>query len=41
MPGFGLGLAISRTLVERQGGRISVEAATRKGATFSVHLPRE
>jgi len=41
MPGFGLGLAISRTLVERQGGRISVEAATPKGATFSVHLPRE
>jgi two-component system OmpR family sensor kinase len=39
-PGFGLGLAISRALVERQGGRICVEAAAEKGATFSVHLPR-
>jgi two-component system OmpR family sensor kinase len=38
--GFGLGLAISRALVERQGGRISVEAAGAAGATFSVHLPR-
>jgi two-component system OmpR family sensor kinase len=40
VPGFGLGLAISRALVERQGGRICVEAAAEKGATFSVHLPR-
>jgi len=39
-PGFGLGLAISRALVERQGGRISVAAAGPNGATFSVHLPR-
>ena len=39
-PGFGLGLAISRELVERHGGRISVEALPGKGATFSVHLPR-
>jgi len=38
--GVGLGLAISRTLVERQGGRISVEAPGEKGATFSIHLPR-
>jgi two-component system OmpR family sensor kinase len=38
--GFGLGLAISRALVERQGGRISVEAARPNGATFSVHLRR-
>ena len=40
VPGFGLGLAISRALVERQGGRISVEARTEKGATFAVHLSR-
>ena len=40
VPGFGLGLAISQALVERQGGRISVEARTEKGATFSVHLSR-
>jgi two-component system OmpR family sensor kinase len=38
--GVGLGLAISRALVERQGGRISVEAPREKGATFSIHLPR-
>jgi two-component system OmpR family sensor kinase len=40
VPGVGLGLAISRALVERQGGRISVEGPAEKGATFSVHLPR-
>jgi len=38
--GVGLGLAISRALVERQGGRISVEEPGKKGATFSIHLPR-
>ena len=40
VPGVGLGLAISRALVERQGGRISVGASVGKGATFTVHLPR-
>ena len=40
VPGFGLGLAISRALVERQGGRISVAARTEKGATFAMHLSR-
>ena len=40
VPGFGLGLAISRALVERHGGRISVQTPSHKGATFSVHLPR-
>jgi len=39
-PGVGLGLAISRALVERQGGRISVDARAEAGATFSVRLPR-
>lgn len=39
-PGVGLGLAIARALVERQGGRISVEASGEKGATFTIHLPR-
>ena len=40
VPGVGLGLAISQALVERQGGRIAVEAPTEQGATFSIHLPR-
>lgn len=40
-PGVGLGLAIARALIERQGGRLSVEASGgEKGATFTVHLPR-
>jgi len=39
-PGVGLGLAIARALIERQGGRISVEASGEKGATVTVHLPR-
>jgi two-component system, OmpR family, sensor kinase len=38
--GVGLGLAIARALIESQGGRISVEAAPMKGATFRIHLPR-
>jgi two-component system, OmpR family, sensor kinase len=40
VPGVGLGLAISRALVERQGGRIPVQADRERGATFGVHLPR-
>jgi two-component system OmpR family sensor kinase len=39
-PGVGLGLAISRVLVQRQGGRISLGTPDGRGATFSVHLPR-
>jgi len=40
VPGVGLGLAISRVLVQRQGGRISLDASDEGGATFRVHLPR-
>jgi len=39
-PGVGLGLAIARVLVQRQGGRISLDAPDDQGATFKVHLPR-
>lgn len=38
--GVGLGLAISRVLVQRQGGRISLGGSEHEGATFRVHLPR-
>jgi two-component system OmpR family sensor kinase len=38
-PGFGLGLAISRAVIERQGGSVCVENAGMGGARFSIRLP--
>ncbi len=37
--GTGLGLALTRKLVELQGGSVSVESEPGKGSTFSVILP--
>lgn len=37
--GFGLGLYISRKLVERHAGRIEVQSVPGKGSVFSVILP--
>ncbi|MCS6939594.1 MAG: HAMP domain-containing sensor histidine kinase [Roseiflexaceae bacterium] len=37
--GSGLGLSVSRMLVERYGGAISVSSAPGRGATFSISLP--
>jgi protein-histidine pros-kinase len=37
--GTGLGLALSRKLVEYQGGKISVESEFGKGSAFTVTLP--
>ena len=38
--GSGLGLAIVKRAVEGHGGRVTVESAPNRGATFSVWLPR-
>ncbi len=39
--GSGLGLYISRQLVERMGGSLNVESAVGSGSTFTIELPRE
>jgi two-component system OmpR family sensor kinase len=39
VPGFGLGLAISRAVIEHQGGSISVQSGDPLGARFSIRLP--
>lgn len=38
--GMGVGLSISRTIVEAHGGKIRVDAAPGGGARFSFTLPR-
>jgi two-component system NtrC family sensor kinase len=38
--GLGLGLYISRKIVEDHGGHIDVESHPGEGATFTVWLPR-
>jgi len=39
--GVGLGLAVSRSIVDRHGGKIAVASELGRGTTFTVTLPRD
>jgi signal transduction histidine kinase len=39
IPGVGLGLSVAKRIVEAHGGRIELQSAVGRGATFSVVLP--
>ena len=37
--GSGLGLSISRRIIEAHGGKLTVRSELGKGSTFTIHLP--
>jgi signal transduction histidine kinase len=39
IPGTGLGLTITKAIVERHGGRIEIDSAENAGTTVRVRLP--
>ena len=39
--GLGMGLSISRTIIEAHGGSLRAESDGRCGSTFTISLPRQ
>ncbi|MBO9564931.1 MAG: HAMP domain-containing histidine kinase [Niastella sp.] len=39
IPGFGLGLSLTRRIIKLHKGQISVESSVKKGTIFTIHLP--
>ena len=39
MPGFGLGLALVRSTVEKMGGKLTLESEEGRGSVFAIHIP--
>jgi signal transduction histidine kinase len=41
MGGTGLGLMVTRKIIQEHGGRISVDSVREEGSTFRIELPRD